>query len=251
MSSVRADDLAAVPLRGLMARNPHVGWSAVDDLICIGVGQGIAIMSNVSERGAPSHVCAAREIGRQVERRNDAGRDRIPDAHRPGDKIEPKDWMPEGYRKTLIRQIPARPFRDRRPVARRQLDHPRADAEAQGDPAGQGPGRGRPGLYLYSAAETLGVSRDELIGACIRARPSIQHLQLPDADVGRYGRDRLAGRWLRDHQPDPAVPLLLRPVARAMIRVCKEELPRAPGLRHHDDAGAKARLSRRRWRRMR
>ena len=44
LSSVRADDLAAVPLRGLMARNPNVGWSAVDDLICIGVGQGIAII---------------------------------------------------------------------------------------------------------------------------------------------------------------------------------------------------------------
>ena len=42
LSSVRADDLAAVPLRGLMARNPNVGWSAVDDLMCIGVGQGIA-----------------------------------------------------------------------------------------------------------------------------------------------------------------------------------------------------------------
>nr|WP_283805376.1 hypothetical protein [Nitrobacter hamburgensis] len=38
---------------------------------------------NGSERGEPSHVCAAREIGRQVERRNDAGRDRIPGAHRP------------------------------------------------------------------------------------------------------------------------------------------------------------------------
>lgn len=44
LSSVRADDLAAVSLRGLMARNPNVGWSAVDDLICIGVGQGIAII---------------------------------------------------------------------------------------------------------------------------------------------------------------------------------------------------------------
>ncbi|WP_425907055.1 hypothetical protein [Nitrobacter sp. TKz-YC02] len=47
LSSVRADDLAAVPLRGLMARNPNVGWSAVDDLICIGVGQGI---TNIVER---------------------------------------------------------------------------------------------------------------------------------------------------------------------------------------------------------
>lgn len=44
LSSVRVDDLAAVPLRGLMARNPNVDWSAVDDLICIGVGQGIAII---------------------------------------------------------------------------------------------------------------------------------------------------------------------------------------------------------------
>lgn len=44
LSSVRADDLAAVPLQGLMMRNPNVGWSAVDGLICIGVGQGIAII---------------------------------------------------------------------------------------------------------------------------------------------------------------------------------------------------------------
>ena len=44
LSSVRANDPAAVPLRGLMARNPNVGWSAVDDLMCIGVGQGITII---------------------------------------------------------------------------------------------------------------------------------------------------------------------------------------------------------------
>jgi ring-1,2-phenylacetyl-CoA epoxidase subunit PaaA len=80
--------------------------------------------------------------------------------------IEPKDWMPEAYRKTLVRQIsPACAQRDRRHAARRQLDHARAVASAQGDPARQGAGRGGHGLYLYCAAETLGTSREQMIEA--------------------------------------------------------------------------------------
>ena len=80
------------------------------------------------------------------------------------EKIEPKDWMPEGYRKTLIRQIsqhahseivgmlPEGNWITRAPSLRRKLI---LVAKVQ-DEAGHG-------LYLYSAAETLGVSRDALV----------------------------------------------------------------------------------------
>src|ERR1700753_1434471 len=80
-------------------------------------------------------------------------------------RIEPKDWMPEAYRKTLIRQIsqhahseivgmlPEANWITRAPSLRRKAT---LIAKVQ-DEAGHG-------LYLYSAAETLGISRDELIG---------------------------------------------------------------------------------------
>ena len=79
-------------------------------------------------------------------------------------KIEPKDWMPDGYRKTLIRQIsqhahseivgmlPEGNWITRAPTLRRKLA---LLAKVQ-DEAGHG-------LYLYSAAETLGAKRDDLI----------------------------------------------------------------------------------------
>ena len=89
------------------------------------------------------------------------------------------------------------------------------------------------GLYLYCAAETLGVDRAELIELPPR-RPSevLEHLQLPDADVGRRRRDRMARRRRGDHQPDPAVPLLVRAV-RAGDGACLQGgvLPPATGLR--------------------
>ena len=69
------------------------------------------------------------------------------------------------------------------------------------------------GLYLYAAAETLGVDRDDLLDQ-LHDRPAevLLDLQLPDADLGRRRRHRLAGRRRRDRQPGAAVPLLLRPV---------------------------------------
>ena len=89
-------------------------------------------------------------------------------------KIEPKDWMPEAYRKTLIRQIsqhahseivgmlPEGNWITRAPTLQRKAI---LMAKVQ-DEAGHG-------LYLYSAAETLGVSRDETGRAtCTRARPN-------------------------------------------------------------------------------
>jgi ring-1,2-phenylacetyl-CoA epoxidase subunit PaaA len=84
-----------------------------------------------------------------------------------GEKIEPKDWMPEGYRKTLIRQIgqhahseivgqlPEGNWITRAPTLERKAI---LLAKVQ-DEAGHG-------LYLYCAAETLGVSRDELTEIC-------------------------------------------------------------------------------------
>ena len=59
-------------------------------------------------------------------------------------KIEPRDWMPDAYRRDADpADRPARALRDHRHAAGGQLDHPRAVAQAQGDPAGQGAGRGR------------------------------------------------------------------------------------------------------------
>ena len=129
-------------------------------------------------------------------------------------RIEPRDWMPDGYRKTLIRQIaqhahseiigmqPEGNWITRAPSLRRKAI---LLAKVQ-DEAGHG-------LYLYSAAETLGVDREDLLDLlhCGKAEV-LQHLQLPDPDLGRHGRDRLAGGRRGDHEPGAAVPLLLRPV---------------------------------------
>ena len=69
------------------------------------------------------------------------------------------------------------------------------------------------GLYLYAAAETLGVDRADLVDQLHTGPPEVLlDLQLPDAHLGRRRRDRLAGRRRRDHQPGAAVPLLLRPL---------------------------------------
>ena len=94
------------------------------------------------------------------------------------------------------------------------------------------------GLYLYAAAETLGVAREELVDQLLAGRAQVQlDLQLPDPDLGRHRRDRLAGRRRGDHEPDPALPLLLRPLrAGDDPHLQGGELPSAPGLRDHADA---------------
>jgi ring-1,2-phenylacetyl-CoA epoxidase subunit PaaA len=147
--------------------------------------------------------------------------------------------MPEAYRKTLIRQIsqhahseyvgmlPESNWITRAPTLKRKAI---LLAKVQ-DEAGHG-------LYLYSAAETLGVTRDQTyLQLHLGQGQVLQHLQLPDADLGRHRRHRLAGRRLGHRQPDTAVPLLLRPLcARHGARLQGRVLPPAPGLRHHDDA---------------
>ena len=142
-----------------------------------------------------------------------------------GEKIEPKDWMPEGYRKTLIRQIgqhahseivgqlPEGNWITRAPtLERKQI----LLAKVQ-DEAGHG-------LYLYCAAETLGVSRDELTEQLLDGRMKYSSIfaypTLTWADIGAVG-------WLVDGaaimNQVPLQRTSYGPYSRAMIRICKEE----------------------------
>jgi ring-1,2-phenylacetyl-CoA epoxidase subunit PaaA len=154
-----------------------------------------------------------------------AHRDRFDDTIRRDQRIEPRDWMPDGYRKTLIRQIaqhahseiigmqPEGEWITRAPSLRRKAI---LLAKVQ-DEAGHG-------LYLYSAAETLGADRADLTDRLINGRQkysSIFNYPTPDfADVGVIA-------WLVDGAAIcNQVPLCRSsygPYARAMIRVCKEE----------------------------
>ncbi|MEL6883220.1 MAG: 1,2-phenylacetyl-CoA epoxidase subunit PaaA [Pseudomonadota bacterium] len=142
-----------------------------------------------------------------------------------GDKIEPKDWMPEGYRKTLIRQIgqhahseivgqlPEGNWITRAPSLQRKAI---LLAKVQ-DEAGHG-------LYLYCAAETLGVSRDELTEMLLDGRMKYSSIfaypTLTWADIGAVG-------WLVDGaaimNQVPLQRTSYGPYARAMVRICKEE----------------------------
>jgi ring-1,2-phenylacetyl-CoA epoxidase subunit PaaA len=140
-------------------------------------------------------------------------------------RIEPRDWMPDGYRKTVVRQIaqhahseiigmqPEGDWITRAPSLRRKAI---LLAKVQ-DEAGHG-------MYLYSAAETLGVSRGELTEKLIEGRQKYSSIfnypSLTFADVGVIG-------WLVDGAAIcNQVPLCRSsygPYARAMIRICKEE----------------------------
>ncbi len=140
-------------------------------------------------------------------------------------KIEPKDWMPEKYRKTLIRQIsqhahseivgmlPEGNWITRAPSLRRKAT---LLAKVQ-DEAGHG-------LYLYSAAETLGISRDEMLdqlhNGTAKYSSIFNYPTISWADMGAIG-------WLVDGAAIMnQVPLCrssFGPYSRAMVRVCKEE----------------------------
>ena len=142
-----------------------------------------------------------------------------------GIKIEPKDWMPDAYRKTLIRQIsqhahseivgqlPEGNWVTRAPTLERKAI---LLAKIQ-DEAGHG-------LYLYSAAETLGVSRDELLAALHSGKAKYSSIfnypTINWADMGAVG-------WLVDGSAIinqiPLCRCSYGPYARAMVRVCKEE----------------------------
>ena len=139
--------------------------------------------------------------------------------------IEPKDWMPEAYRKTLVRQIsqhahseivgmlPEGNWLSRAPSLRRKAI---LFAKIQ-DEAGHG-------LYLYCAAETLGTSRQEMIEALHSGKAKYSTIfnypTLTWADMGAIG-------WLVDGaaimNQVPLQRTSYGPYARAMVRVCKEE----------------------------
>ena len=142
-----------------------------------------------------------------------------------GDKIEPKDWMPDGYRQNLIRQIgqhahseivgqlPEGNWITRAPTLERKAI---LLAKVQ-DEAGHG-------LYLYCAAETLGVTRDELTEMLLDGRMKYSSIfnypTLTWADMGAVG-------WLVDGaaimNQVPLQRTSYGPYARAMVRICKEE----------------------------
>jgi ring-1,2-phenylacetyl-CoA epoxidase subunit PaaA len=153
--------------------------------------------------------------------REDAFEARIAD----GEFVEPKDWMPEHYRKTLVRQIsqhahseivgmlPEGNWISRAPTLKRKAI---LLAKVQDE--------GGHGLYLYSAAETLGTSRDQMIDALHTGKAKYSSIfnypTLTWADVGVIG-------WLVDGaaimNQVPICRCSYGPYARAMIRVCREE----------------------------
>ena len=141
------------------------------------------------------------------------------------EKIEPNDWMPEAYRQTLIRQIsqhahseivgmlPEGNWLTRAPNLRRKAI---LLAKVQDE--------GGHGLYLYAAAETLGVSRAEMVDRLLEGRARYSSIfnypTITWADIGAVG-------WLVDGaaimNQIPLCRCSYGPYARAMIRICKEE----------------------------
>lgn len=141
------------------------------------------------------------------------------------EKIEPRDWMPDAYRQTLVRQIsqhahseivgqlPEGNWITRAPTLRRKAI---LLAKVQDE--------GGHGLYLYSAAETLGVSREELIDQLHSGKAKYSSIfnypTLTWADIGAIG-------WLVDAaailNQIPLCRCSYGPYARAMVRICKEE----------------------------
>lgn len=142
-----------------------------------------------------------------------------------GEFIEPKDWMPDHYRKTLVRQIsqhahseivgmlPEGNWITRAPTLKRKAI---LLAKVQDE--------GGHGLYLYSAAETLGTSRDQMLDALHTGKAKYSSIfnypTLTWADVGVIG-------WLVDGaaimNQVPICRCSYGPYARAMIRICREE----------------------------
>ena len=140
-------------------------------------------------------------------------------------KIEPKDWMPEAYRKTNLRQIsqhahsevvgmlPEGNWISRAPSLKRKAI---LIAKVQDE--------GGHGLYLYAAAETLGTSREQMIDDLLSGKAKYSSIfnypTLTWADMGAVG-------WLVDGAAILNQVMLCRtsygPYARAMVRICKEE----------------------------
>ena len=166
--------------------------------------------------GKPERVLSADE--QALQQRFDARID-------AGDFIEAKDWMPDNYRKTLLRQIsqhahseivgmlPEGNWISRAPTLKRKAI---LLAKVQDE--------GGHGLYLYAAAETLGTSRDQMIAALHSGKAKYSSIfnypTLSWADIGTIG-------WLVDGaaimNQVPICRCSYAPYARAMIRICREE----------------------------
>jgi ring-1,2-phenylacetyl-CoA epoxidase subunit PaaA len=173
-------------------------------------------MDLMAREAKPKVVKSAEDLAREAafEARIDAG-----------DFIEAKDWMPEHYRKTLVRQIsqhahseivgmlPEGNWITRAPTLKRKAI---LLAKVQDE--------GGHGLYLYAAAETLGTSRDEMTEALLSGKAKYSSIfnypTLTWADIGVIG-------WLVDGaaimNQVPLCRCSYAPYARAMIRVCREE----------------------------
>ncbi|MBK8846149.1 MAG: 1,2-phenylacetyl-CoA epoxidase subunit A [Bacteroidetes bacterium] len=142
-----------------------------------------------------------------------------------GEKIEPRDWMPEGYRKTLLRQMSQHAHSEvigMQPEGNWVLRAPTLRAKKIllakiQDEAGHG-------LYLYSAAETFGIDRSSLIQMLHEGKAKYSSIfnypTLTWADIGAIG-------WLVDGAAIVNQTMLAKssygPYARAMVRICKEE----------------------------
>jgi ring-1,2-phenylacetyl-CoA epoxidase subunit PaaA len=176
----------------------------------------------------PRHIC---RMYSQALNAQTALADASPEAARflarvdAEDRIEPNDWMPEAYRRTLIRQIsqhahseivgmlPEGNWITRAPSLRRKAA---LLAKVQDE--------GGHGLYLYAAAETLGISREELVDQLLTGRAKYSSIfnypTLTWADIGAIG-------WLVDGaaimNQIPLCRCSYGPYARAMIRICREE----------------------------
>jgi len=175
-----------------------------------------AMDSQPKEERERKTVRSVEEI--ELERRFDAKID-------AGDFIEAKDWMPDHYRKTLLRQIsqhahsevvgmlPEGNWITRAPTLKRKAI---LLAKVQDE--------GGHGLYLYAAAETLGTSRDQMVDALHSGKAKYSSIfnypTLTWADIGTIG-------WLVDGaaimNQVPICRCSYAPYARAMIRICREE----------------------------
>ncbi len=171
----------------------------------------------LDQKGKPRETAAGEETAEQLA----AFQARV-DAE---EKIEPKDFMPDAYRRTLVRQIsqhahseiigmqPEGNWLTRAPTLKRKAI---LLAKVQ-DEAGHG-------LYLYSAGETLGVSRDTMVADLLSGKAKYSSIfnypTLTWADIGAIG-------WLVDGaaimNQIPLCRCSYGPYARAMVRVCKEE----------------------------
>ena len=171
---------------------------------------------DIPNTDGPTAVPAINEQAREAEFNERAGR---------GEIVEAKDWMPEAYRKTLVRQIsqhahseivgmlPEGNWVTRAPSLKRKTI---LLAKIQDE--------GGHGLYLYAAAETLGTSRDQMLDALHTGKAKYSSIfnypTLTWADIGVIG-------WLVDGaaimNQVPLCRCSYGPYARAMVRICKEE----------------------------